>query len=103
MYVPGDNEWTDCHRVNNGGYNALERLDFIRRTLFNVEQSFGQHKMALEHQGSVTTPYTKTPAGLLSPVTKATSVASALQPLHDGCRTLSPAFFHLPFSQSLQL
>jgi hypothetical protein len=59
VYVPGDNEWTDCHRVNNGGYNALERLDFIRRTLFNVEQSFGQHKMALEHQGTVTTPYSE--------------------------------------------
>ena len=27
IYTPGDNEWTDCHRVNNGGYNPLERLD----------------------------------------------------------------------------
>ncbi|OYZ89463.1 MAG: hypothetical protein B7X99_19550, partial [Rhizobiales bacterium 17-65-6] len=21
FYVPGDNEWTDCHRKNNGGYD----------------------------------------------------------------------------------
>ncbi len=59
VYVHGDNEWTDCHRLNNGGYNALERLDFIRRTLFSKEESFGQRKMMLEHQDSVTTPYSE--------------------------------------------
>ena len=21
VYTPGDNEWTDCHRVNNGSHN----------------------------------------------------------------------------------
>ena len=26
IYVPGDNEWTDCHRRSNGGYQPLERL-----------------------------------------------------------------------------
>ena len=34
VYTPGDNEWTDCHRVNNGSYTPLERLDAIRRTFF---------------------------------------------------------------------
>lgn len=34
VYTPGDNEWTDCHRVNNGGYNPLERLAAIRATFF---------------------------------------------------------------------
>lgn len=34
VYTPGDNEWTDCHRVNNGGYNPLERLDAVRATFF---------------------------------------------------------------------
>ncbi|MCU1373562.1 MAG: hypothetical protein JWO68_848, partial [Actinomycetia bacterium] len=24
VYTPGDNEWTDCHRANNGGYDPLE-------------------------------------------------------------------------------
>ena len=33
VYVPGDNEWTDCHRKNNGGYNALERLSYIRQSI----------------------------------------------------------------------
>ena len=34
VYTPGDNEWTDCHRVNNGGYNPLERLAAVRETFF---------------------------------------------------------------------
>jgi hypothetical protein len=50
IYVPGDNEWTDCHRTNNGGFNALERLAFIRNTLFINPQSFGQKTLLLEHQ-----------------------------------------------------
>ncbi|MHB8747381.1 MAG: hypothetical protein ACYC7I_12805 [Gammaproteobacteria bacterium] len=59
VYVPGDNEWTDCHRINNGSYNALERLAFIRRTLFSTEESFGQRKMVLEHQGTIAGPYSE--------------------------------------------
>ena len=50
IYVPGDNEWTDCHRTNNGGFNAIERLAFIRNTLFVSPQSFGQKTLLLEHQ-----------------------------------------------------
>ena len=50
VYVPGDNEWTDCHRINNGRYNNLERLEHIRQTMFSSPDSFGQKKMKLEHQ-----------------------------------------------------
>lgn len=51
VYVLGDNEWTDCHRTNNGGYNNLERLDFLRQTMFVDDYSFGQTKMRLHRQG----------------------------------------------------
>src|SRR5262245_58239781 len=34
VYTPGDNEWTDCHRVNNGQYDPLERLAFLRSVFF---------------------------------------------------------------------
>jgi len=51
VYVPGDNEWTDCHRKNNGSFNALERLAFLRQTMFADESSFGQRTMRLAHQG----------------------------------------------------
>ncbi len=35
VYTPGDNEWTDCHRTNNGAYNPLERLAFDRSVFFD--------------------------------------------------------------------
>jgi hypothetical protein len=34
VYTPGDNEWTDCHRANNGAYHPLERLAAVRSTFF---------------------------------------------------------------------
>ena len=34
VYTPGDNEWVDCHRENNGRYNPLERLDKLREVFF---------------------------------------------------------------------
>jgi hypothetical protein len=53
IYVPGDNEWTDCHRTNNGGYDSLERLSHLRRTLFPTPNSLGQTTLPLEHQGAL--------------------------------------------------
>ncbi len=35
IYTPGDNEWTDCHRANNGAYNPLERLAHDRVVFFD--------------------------------------------------------------------
>jgi hypothetical protein len=35
IYTPGDNEWVDCHRTNNGAYNPLERLAKLREIFFN--------------------------------------------------------------------
>ncbi|MCO4255405.1 metallophosphoesterase [Pseudarthrobacter cellobiosi] len=35
IFTPGDNEWVDCHRTNNGAYNPLERLDKLREIFFN--------------------------------------------------------------------
>jgi hypothetical protein len=51
VYVPGDNEWTDCHRTNNGGYNGLERLAHLRQVMFAQPRSFGQRAMKLDQQG----------------------------------------------------
>ena len=35
VYTPGDNEWTDCHRANNGGYVPTERLAKLRDLFFD--------------------------------------------------------------------
>lgn len=53
IYTPGDNEWTDCHRADNGGYDPIERLAKLREMFFaQPAQSLGRDKLALEHQGS---------------------------------------------------
>lgn len=50
VFVPGDNEWTDCDRPSNGGYEPLERLDALRRLFWKDGYSLGQKKLALEKQ-----------------------------------------------------
>ena len=57
VYVPGDNEWTDCHRLNNGGYDSLERLAYLRRVMYPGTQSLGQTRVELEHQGQLGEKY----------------------------------------------
>ncbi len=46
VYLPGDNEWTDCHKT---GSNPLERLAKLRE-LFLAERSFNQASLKLERQ-----------------------------------------------------
>src|SRR5262249_6836320 len=50
VYIPGDNEWTDCHRLNNGGYDNLERLDYIRKVMF-TQNNYRTGSRPLERQG----------------------------------------------------
>lgn len=57
VYVPGDNEWTDCHRKNNGGYDALERLDHLRKVMIPSTRSLGQRQMELSRQGKLGEKY----------------------------------------------
>ena len=52
IYVPGDNEWTDCHRLTNGGYDPLERLAYLRKTMFPTMNSLGKQSMPLSRQGA---------------------------------------------------
>src|SRR5262245_13443688 len=42
VYVPGDNEWTDCNRAWGSGYRPLERLQKLRELFFNAASSLGQ-------------------------------------------------------------
>jgi hypothetical protein len=54
IYTPGDNEWTDCHRANNGAYDPLERLDAVRNTFFaEPGQALGRRPMAVDAQASL--------------------------------------------------
>ncbi|HWI32066.1 MAG TPA: hypothetical protein VNT50_11280 [Microbacterium sp.] len=54
VYTPGDNEWTDCHRVNNGGYNPLERLAAVRSTFFAEPGSLlGSRPATVDYQAEL--------------------------------------------------
>ena len=54
VYTPGDNEWTDCHRANNGGFDPRERLARIRQMFFaDPAKSLGQAPLAVESQSRV--------------------------------------------------
>lgn len=50
IYIPGDNEWTDCHRLFAGGYDPLERLAALRTRFFNNGASLGQTPLKLSRQ-----------------------------------------------------
>lgn len=53
VYVPGDNEWTDCWRRWAGRYDPLERLQKLREVFFSDSASLGQRRMQLTRQSEV--------------------------------------------------
>ncbi|MEV8631652.1 hypothetical protein AB0395_08345 [Streptosporangium sp. NPDC051023] len=52
VYVPGDNEWTDCDRASNGAYDPNERLALVRRTFAATPESLGQRRIGLTRQSA---------------------------------------------------
>jgi hypothetical protein len=50
IFVPGDNDWTDCHRAKPRPYDPLERLTKLRQMFFQGDQSLGQRTMRLTRQ-----------------------------------------------------
>ena len=51
IYTPGDNDWTDCHRANNGSYDPLERLAKVRSMFFaDPHSSLGKQRLTLTSQ-----------------------------------------------------
>ena len=59
MYSVGDNEWTDCHRTNNGSYDPLERLAFLRATFFDKNTMQGRHPYRVVRQGALGKEYSE--------------------------------------------
>ncbi|MFY9488291.1 MAG: hypothetical protein WAP35_06305 [Solirubrobacterales bacterium] len=53
VYTPGDNEWTDCYRTNNGSYVPTERLDAIRNVFFDEPgTTMGQRSKVVNAQAA---------------------------------------------------
>lgn len=53
VYTPGDNEWTDCHRANNGSFDPLERLAALRQRFYTPGRSLGQQPLVVQNQSSL--------------------------------------------------
>jgi hypothetical protein len=73
MFTPGDNDWTDCDRKNNGGFNSLERLTFERTIFFSTPFSLGQHRLRQQVQTDPTC------LGVSDPVTLAKVAAPCVE------------------------
>lgn len=59
IYSIGDNEWTDCHRPMAGSYDPIERLETLRATFFNTNQSLGKKSILLTRQADTNIKYAK--------------------------------------------
>ena len=54
IYTPGDNEWTDCHRLLAGAYDPLERLRIHpRRTTSRQTRVSAGSRSVIERQADV--------------------------------------------------
>ncbi|HKA40758.1 MAG TPA: hypothetical protein VKF40_02090 [Burkholderiales bacterium] len=53
VYVPGDNEWTDCRRAFGRGRDPLERMQKLRELFAEGNSSLGQSKIALARQSQI--------------------------------------------------
>ena len=50
VFVPGDNEWTDCHVRAAGAHDPLHRLDALRALFFGGDESLGRTRIRLARQ-----------------------------------------------------
>ncbi len=47
ILIPGDNDWTDCHR---SGMDPMERLQHFRKLFLHGDESLGQRRISVERQ-----------------------------------------------------
>jgi hypothetical protein len=53
VFVPGEHDWATCNQPQAGGYDVLERLDFVRQTLLSDSASIGQNPLTLTRESEV--------------------------------------------------
>lgn len=51
--IPGQHDWADCGSAAAGNYDAAERLDFLRQTLFSDTSSLGRPTLTLTRESEV--------------------------------------------------
>jgi hypothetical protein len=53
VFIPGQYDWADCGSTQAGGYDVLERLDYLRQTFFAYNTSLGQSTLPLIRESEV--------------------------------------------------
>jgi hypothetical protein len=53
VVIPGQHDWADCASASAGSYDAAERLDFLRQTLFSDTSSLGRPTLTLTRESEV--------------------------------------------------
>jgi len=53
ILLPGQHDWADCASDSDGDYDAAERLDFLRQTLYSDTTSLGRSTLALTRESEV--------------------------------------------------
>ncbi len=53
IFIPGQHDWTDCGTAEAGSFDAVERLDQLRQTLFADPSSLGQNPLSLTRESEV--------------------------------------------------
>jgi hypothetical protein len=51
ILLPGDNDWTDCHRTPSGGYDPRERLAALRKLFWSTPYALGKPE-AMQREAS---------------------------------------------------
>ncbi|QBQ98605.1 hypothetical protein E1956_11775 [Paraburkholderia pallida] len=53
VFVPGQRDWGTCGTAGAGGYDPVERLDFLRQDFFADANSLGQFPLTLTRESEV--------------------------------------------------
>ena len=53
VFVPGQRDWVTCGTAGAGGYDPVERLDFLRQNFFADGNSLGQYPLTLTRESEV--------------------------------------------------
>lgn len=53
VVLPGEHDWADCGSAAAGGYDAAERLDFLRQTIFSDTASIGNSALPVTRESEV--------------------------------------------------
>jgi hypothetical protein len=53
VLLPGGNDWASCNLSHAGGYDPVERLDFIRQLFFGDSNSLGQTPISVIRESDV--------------------------------------------------